>query len=233
MLSIFLFGACTVTNNMYLNDATPLIKSDYELYGGVGMGLTPRIDSVNDAGEVFSNSLRISYNLLMGAKVGVSNLFGVQLGVHLPEIVGGAGGTLRAQMSMFPTPAKSNLAFVVDLGGVIAKDTVEFIGLDIDTKAKTHGAINADFAIPISYQLSRQSRLIVTPRYSFNTFYLRKSFNSDRSKRMKVQYPALSLGLRVKRMQMEATVMNYRENYSFMTGVVFFIGKKQLPELEY
>lgn len=232
MLTIVLLSACTVTNNLYINDPVPLKKSDYELYGGIGMGLTPRIDSVSEIGEVFSHSLRTSYNLVMGGKVGVSNLVGLQLGIHLPEIVGGAGGTLRAQMSMFPNPAKSNLALVVDLGGVIAKDTFEIIGLDISTETKTRGAINADFSLPIGYQIGRNTRLIATPRYSFNTFYLRRSFTSDRSKRMKVQYPAFSFGLRAKKVQVEATVTKYKDSYSFMTGIVFFIGKNQLPQWE-
>ena len=101
ILSSLIMGSCTVSNNLYINDPVPLSKNDMEGYGGFGMGLQPRIDSVGEFGEVFSSGLQRSYNLVLGGRYGITHLFNVGASFHLPEILGGFGLTLRPQMSLF------------------------------------------------------------------------------------------------------------------------------------
>jgi hypothetical protein len=38
--------SCTVTNNLYVNNPTPLGKERGEIYAGIGTGVTPKVDSI-------------------------------------------------------------------------------------------------------------------------------------------------------------------------------------------
>ncbi len=220
-----LIESCAVTNNMYVNDPFPLPKTDFELYGGAGMGMKPKIDSVSSSGEVFSNEIRQTLNLVFGGRYGINNIWGIGLGFHLPEVVGGVGANLKTQLSMFPTPALTNLALVADIGFVFAEDSIRILGTEWKLDDKSRGSFNIDFSMPVGYRIGNNAKLILTPRYSFNTFYLRKSYDTERSKRIRVQYPALSLGYRYRQVQVETTLLKYRDMYKLMAGVVFFIGK--------
>jgi len=225
-------SSCTITNNMYVNDPFPLQKLDHEVFGGVGMGLKPKIDSISSAGEVFTSGFKCSYNLIFGARMGVTSLFDLGLAVHLPEIVGGAGATLRPQLSMYPYPAKFNLALAGDIGFVIADDNPTILGVDIEVDDPTRGAFVADFSLPIGYQTGKNTKLFITPRYSFNTFYLRRSFDDYKSKKFNARFPVLSLGIKHKQVQFETTALGYKEHYRFIAGIVVFLGKG-VPEMNY
>ena len=225
LFSIALFmGSCTVTNNMYVNDPFPLAKTNFEFYGGAGMGLKPKIDSIDQSGEVFSSGVGQTFNLVFGYRYGINNIWGIGLGLHLPEAVGGIGANLKTQLSLFPTPAPTNLALVADIGFVISEDSVRILGIDWRFDDKSRGAFNVDFSLPFGYRIGKNAKLIITPRYSFNTFYLRRNFTSNRSKKVNVQYPALSLGYRIRQVQFESTMLKYKDMYKFVAGVVFFFG---------
>ena len=224
ILLIILLGSCTVSNNLYVNDPIPLSKNDMEGYGGFGMGLQPKIDSVGEFGEVFSSGLQRSYNLVLGGRYGVTHLFNIGASMHLPEIVGGFGLTLRPQMSLFPNVTNFNMAIAADFGGTFSKDSITILGSSSYQDNETRGQINADFSLPIAQKFSKNTWLVITPRYSFNTFYLRREFEGEKSKKMRVEYPALSLGLRMNKVQVESTVVKFNENYKFMAGIVVFLG---------
>jgi hypothetical protein len=222
---LFASTSCTVTNNLYVNDPFPLQKSDYVFYGGAGMGLKPKIDSISTTGEVFSSGFKNSYSLVFGTRVGITSLFNLGLNVHLPEIVGGAGASLRPQLSMFPYPAKFNLALAGDIGFVVVDDNPTIFGVDIEIDDPTRGAFHADFSLPLGYQTGRNTKIFITPRYTLNTFYLRRNFESDRSKRFNAQIPVLSMGVRYKQVQFETTALKYKNHYKYMAGIVVFLGK--------
>jgi len=217
--------SCTVTNNMYVNDPVPVTKNQSEAYAGFGMGLQPRIDSVSDIGEVFSSSLQRSYILVAGGRGGITHRFTLGGSIHLPEVVGGFGLNLRPQLSLFPNVAPFNMAIAADIGGTFAKDSIRFLGSSEYQDNESRGAFTMDFSLPVSQRLVKETRLIITPRYSFNTFYLRREFEYERSKRFRVQYPALSVGLRANRVHLEGTVAKFNKEYKFMAGIVFFFSK--------
>lgn len=222
-VSVLLLVSCTVTNNLYVNDPSPLPKGKSELYGGIGMGLKPRIDSVSANGEVFSNDFRRSYSLLFGGRYGVNHFFTISGGIHLPEIVGGIGGNIRPQISLFPDVSPFNVALAGDLGFVFAKDSVTFLGTTTEQENLTKGAIHGDVSLPMSVSLSRNTRLVLTPRYSFNTFYFQRKYDMAKTKRNHVQYPALSLGLRTRDFLFESSLMSWSGNHYYVFGLVIFI----------
>jgi hypothetical protein len=233
IIILLLFSvSCTVTNNMYVNDPVPVTKNQVEAYGGFGMGLQPRIDSVSDIGEVFSSSLQRSYNLVFGGRGGITHRFTLGGNLHFPQIIGGIGINLRPQFSLFPNITPFNIAVAADIGGTFAKDSITILGSSDYQDNESKGVFTFDLSLPVSQRFGKETRLIITPRYSFNTFYLRQEFEYDRSKRFKVQYPALSVGLRANRVHMEGTVAKFEKDYKFMAGIVFFFGKDFIEGLE-
>ena len=225
VLLLFFSVSCTVTNNMYVNDPVPVSKNQVEAYGGFGMGLQPKIDSVSEFGEVFSSSLQRSYNLLIGGRGGITHRFTLGGSIHLPQIIGGFGINLRPQVSLFPNITPFNIALAADIGGTFTKDSITILGSSSYQDNESKGAFTFDFSLPISQRFGKETRLVITPRYSFNTFYLRREFEYDRSKRFRVHYPALSVGLRANRLHMEGTVAKFEKDYKIMAGIVFFFGK--------
>lgn len=222
-LTAAIVTSCTVTNNLYVNNPSPLPKGDAELYAGIGTGLQPKIDSISAIGEVFSNGLKGSYNLVVGTRIGVTNLMNLVLNFHFPEIVGGVGANIRPQVSLFPGVAGFNIALAADLGGTLAKDSIEILGSSIYVGDKVRGALNADFSVPASWKFGTNTTLILTPRYSFNTFYLRREFDMGKSKRMNAGFPAFTIGLRQKRFHLEATALNYKNHFKIMGGFVYVL----------
>lgn len=222
LVFLFLLGSCTITNNLYVNNSNPLPKNSYELYGGIGMGFTPRIDSVSDVGEVFSHRLYRSYNLVVGGRYGITDHFDISGSINFPQIIGGAGLTLRPQISLLPPESGFNIGLAADFGGVLSKDSLKILGSSTPLDNETRGSLNADFSLPLSVKLGNGYWLFVTPRYSFNTFYLRREFEMERSKRMNIEYPALTLGLKLKRVHLEATGYYMKNYYNALFGVVYF-----------
>lgn len=227
-----LFVSCIVSNNLYVNDPVPVSKRAAAGYVGVGMGLKPKIDSISYIGEVFSSGFQRSYNLVLGGRYGVTHLFNLGGAIHLPEIVGGFGASLRPQMSLLPNVTDFNIAIAADFGFVFTEDSVKILGSSSYWDNTTKGSINADFFLPIGQKLGKDVWLIVTPRYSFSTFYLRREFEVEKTKKMNVQYPALSLGLKMKKLQFETSVVHYNNKQKYMFGIVYLFGTKNITEIE-
>lgn len=221
IMNCFLLS-CTVTNNLYVNDPVPINKNTYSLYGGVGMGLAPTIDSVSNTGEVFSSDLFRTYNLSFGGKFGITNKFSLGGSIHLPRILGGVGLNIRPQLSLFHKDAIFNAALVGDFGAVIPKDSIKIFGSTSPLEIKTKGALNADFSLPVSFKLGDEIRLIITPRYSFNAMYLRKEFDSEKRKSRKISYPAISMGFKLKSVFLESSLIQWNNKQIWVFGIVYF-----------
>jgi hypothetical protein len=203
---------------LYVNDPVPVPRDSGIVYGGVGMGLKPRIDSVLVSGEVYSHGFHRSSLLLVGFRYGITDQFSVNVAAHFPEIASGFGLNVRPQYSLFSAESPFNIAPAFDAGFVLSDDESNW-GED---NPESKGAINADFSMPVSISFSPQSRIIFTPRYSFNTFYFRRSFTSDKSKRVHLRYPALSAGLRINKVHLESTVIRFESVYKVVFGIVYF-----------
>ena len=73
-LIIIGISSCAVTNNMYLNDATPYEKGDGIVSFGIGTGLMPDLDSVTDKGDIhYSNKFRMAPNFYLGLQGNIKN----------------------------------------------------------------------------------------------------------------------------------------------------------------
>lgn len=225
--SLFWVSSCTVTNSLYVNNAMPLPKGDSEIFGGLGMGLKPAVDSVSVSGEVFSSNFKRSYNLVFGGREGLTDHFSLGGSIHFPKILGGFGGHIRPQISLLPPKSDFNLALAVDLGGIISKDSLRLLGSASDLENDTRGAIFADFALPVTQKLFKDTWLILTPRYSYNAFYLREKWDQKKSKKRKLEYPALSIGLRHQRLHLEASVISYNHKQHLVFGLAFFISQQK------
>lgn len=217
----FLIVSCTVTNNLYINDPVPLEKHHYCFYGGIGMGLAPEIDEVADNGEVFCKNLKYDFNLSLGGKYGFTDHFNAGATIHFPKIIGGAGISLRPQFSLFHHNTIFNIAINADLGIVFPQDSIKFLGTSFPLETETKGAMNADLAIPFSFRLYNNTRLIVTPRYSYNSFALREEYDSEREKKKKVRYPALSLGIKINKIFLESSVIHWDNKQFYVFGLVY------------
>jgi hypothetical protein len=222
VFSAGLFSSCTVTNNLYVNNPVPLTKSDYEVYGGFGLGLKPKIDSITSSGEVYSHDFRTSYSLVTGGRYAFTDHFNLGGSIHLPEILGGFGVNIRPQISLMPRESKLNLALAADVGGVIFQDSISPFGIEIDIDPETRGAFNIDFSNPLGLKLGKETWLIFTPRYSFSWFYFRKAYEYDGSKKFSVKYPALSLGLRAKRIHLEFSAAKVNHKFRYLAGMAYF-----------
>jgi hypothetical protein len=217
-----LFSACTVTNNLYVNNPVPLTKGNYEVYGGLGLGLKPQIDSITNSGEVFSHDFRTSYYLVFGGRYAFTDQFNVSGSMHLPEILGGFGANIRPQISLMSRESKLNMALAADIGGVFFQDSISPFGIEIDIDPETRGAFNIDFSNPLGVKLGKETWLVFSPRYSFTWFYFRKAFDHNDSKNFLVRYPALSLGLRAKRIHLELSAAKVNNKNRYFAGLVYF-----------
>lgn len=222
ILAMALFSSCTVTNNLYVNNPFPLEKNTYEAYAGLGLGLEPKVDSVSAIGEVFSNDFTTSYSLVVGGRYGFAENFSVGGSLHLPQILGGIGLNLRPQYSLLSQETGFNLAIAADIGGVFSKDSITELGLDIELDPEVRGSFNTDFSIPVGARLSENLWVMVTPRYSFSWFYFREQFEGSDSKTVAAKYPALSLGLRAKKIHFELTGTRLKSKYRIFGGIVYF-----------
>lgn len=221
-----LLVSCTVSNNLYVNNPVPLTKLNFETYGGIGMGLKPKIDSVSIIGEVFSSSFSRTINLVAGGRYGITHVFNISGSIHLPQVAGGVGLSIRPQLSMFPNITNFNLGVAVDIGGVIATDSIRIAGIERYRDLETRGAYNVDFSLPMALKLAEQVWIIVTPRYSFNSSLVRKEYGSEKNNTMNAHFPVLSLGLRLRKYQLESTVIHFNNKQQYMFGIVYFFGFK-------
>jgi hypothetical protein len=228
-----LFTSCTVTNNLYVNDPVPVSKGKVELYGGLGSGFMPKIDSTSLNGDIrFSNNLSVAPNLCIGGRFGLGQQTDLRFAVHFPYIISGFGLKAGVQQSLFKPWTKFNVALGVDAGFVVAKDTLNLGNTAIALDPDTRGAINADFYLPVSYSFSNHSRIIITPRISANTMYIKKNTAEKKGlKKYKPFYPALSLGSRINRLYLEATALYVDNKILPAFGIIYFFDTDSDKEL--
>lgn len=214
------FSSCVVTNNLYVNDPTPLGWGDGEAYIGVATGMNPKIDSVtNNTNVNFSNRMKYAPVLSIGGQVGVGKRMNLKAGLHFPFIVGGLGARLGAQYSLFESDSPFNVALGVNFDGTGANDSIELFGSNVPTSQKANGALNADVFLPISYDFKSGStksdevlRLIITPRYSYNVLYIKKYTNEKSAKAYALFVPILSVGVRANRIYFESSAIYYNKS---------------------
>ncbi len=225
MLGTICLVSCTVTNNLYFANPNPMGKGNKLAYVGIGTGIQAKIDSVNpNNGNInFSNKISTAPVLSLGVQIGVSNQTDVRVAVHFPKLFGGAGIRGGVQHSFFDSNSTFNMALGMDLGGVFSKDSIKIFGSKTSVSKETNGALNADFFIPLSVKFKEDLLLILTPRYSFNTFYIRKNQNNSEETSFGISYPAVSLALRNKKYYFETTVLYYDEKVYPHFGIVRLI----------
>jgi len=165
--------------------------------------------------------LNRDFNLCLGGKYGFTDRFNVGASIHFPRIIGGLGFNAQPQISLFRKESFFNVALNTNLGFVLSTDSIKILGeLDVRTKA----ALNADIAMPISFRLGSNYRIIATPRYSFDLIYLRKEYYSDRDKKMKIKFPAISLGLKLNKVMLESTMIYWNSKQIYVFGIAYFFG---------
>ena len=211
--------SCTVTNNLYVNDPVPAGKGMYRAYIGGGTGLEPEIDSVTDEGDIFfSEKVQMAPIVAAGGDLGINDRLTLRCAVHLPYAFGGFGLRLGVQHSLYDTWYKFNGAVGADFSLVIAEDSI--------SDSSTKGSISGDFYMPFSYRFSENFEVYLTPRISLNNFYIKKNEKSMSSQGFPVNYPALSLAFRAKRVYMETTGIFFDNRIYPNFGIAFLFPLK-------
>lgn len=219
---IALLFSCTVSNNLYVNNPVPTGKGNIQVYAGGGTGQKPEIDSISDNGDIYSSGKISTVPILAGGgQYGINNQLDLRFALHLPYVVGGFGLRLGAQYSLFNAGRKFNAAIGSDLGFVIAKDSLRIFGTAEPMNPEVKGAINADFFMPLSVRVSPHFNVILTPRYSFNNFWIRKNEDMENSRSFSPSFPVLSLGLKIYNIYVEGTGIYYENTLYPNIGLVY------------
>ena len=214
--------SCAVTNNLYVNDPIPVARGEGNLYLGVGTGARAKIDSVDSSGNVsFANDLTLAPNLFFGGQVSLIDNLDLRFSVHLPYIIGGFGARLGPQYAFFSKDSRFNMAVGTDLGFVLAKDSLRIFGTNNALDVYASGAINADVFLTMGYQFNENSRIVITPRYSFNTLYIRQNTQQETTTKFKPQLPSVALGLYLNRIYIEASAFRFQDKYFPNVGLVY------------
>lgn len=222
VISIVILACCTVTNNMYVNNATPQKKGESEGYFGVGTGFQPKIDSTPyDSLIYYNDKIKQSLILYFGGQYGLTDNLNVRLAVHLPKIVGGLGIRLGLQYSLFESKAPFNIAFGVDAGYVFARDSIKLGSskFHFEDAKYANGAINGDFFIPLTIKPNDDLQIMLTPRYSINSMFVRSRLYSKKGKGHKISFPALTLGFKFKSFYFEASAAYYESKIYPLAGI--------------
>ena len=223
VLPLFL-GACTVTNNLYLNDAVPLEKEEGEFFLGVGSGLQPAIDEITEDGDVvFSDSLKAAPNLVLSLKGGLGKNFTLNFGVHLPYILSGFGMNFGTQYSFFPKESRINVAPGINFGFVISR--TELFNEPLKSVPPVSGAMNLDLYLPFSFVLKENYRLILTPRLSSNIMFIKKNVDFDDNRWFKPMFQIYSAGLRLNKIYIEASAIYFKQKLLPNAGIAFVFGE--------
>ena len=211
IIGLTFMESCTVTNNLYVANPNPMGKGNSEGYFGIGSGMKPKIDSVdNSSGKIyFSNKISAAPILSVGKQWGVSNQTDVRFALHLPYIIGGFGMRAGLQHSFMGSNSKVNFAIGFDLGGVSAKDSIKLFGSRSAVNIETNGGLNVDIFIPFCAKFKNDILITLTPRYSFNRIYIREVQSNKNTKNFDLGYPALSIGVRKNKFYFETTAIQY------------------------
>jgi hypothetical protein len=217
--------SCIATNNLYVNNPVPYGKDKAEFYVGVSTGVSARIDSViEETGEIhFSNRISGSPLLSAGVQGGISNQTDLRMAIHFPAVSGSIGFRLGVQHSFFDLHSRINMAIGTDLGYVFTSDSINILGSETEIEKTANSALNADLFLPIGYRINDHFSIVITPRYSLNTIYVRKNNSEHSSFPFKFKYPALSFGIRLKKVYIELTTLSFRHHVRPYLGVAWLI----------
>jgi hypothetical protein len=222
LLAMLSLSACTVTNSLYVNDPEPVQKGAERFYLGIGTGVRAKVDSVDNNGNIsFSNEITLAPNLFFGGQVAIKDNLNLRFAVHLPYIIGGFGARVGPQYTFFEPGSKFNMAVGTDLGFVLAKDSLEILGSTSALDIYANGAINADIFMPLAYKFSKNARIVITPRYSFNTLYIRLNTAEKESRKFSPQLASLAIGLYLNRIYLEASAFRFQGEYFPNVGLVY------------
>lgn len=226
-IGVIFISSCTVTNNLYVNDPVSVEKNKANFYIGIGTGTEAKIDSVTiDNNVVFSDKVGMAPNLCFGGQIGLLHNFDLRFSVHLPYIVGGFGFSVGPQYSFFNNHSKVNMAIGSDLGFVFAKDSLTLFGSTSALDIYSNGAMNADFFMPISFSFSEKSRIIITPRYSYNVINMRYNTGENDSYKFNLYVPSIAVGLKLNKLYLEASVFQFENKYYPNFGLVYILESK-------
>jgi hypothetical protein len=222
---LLLMFSCAVTNSLYVNDPVP---EGANLYVGIGTGVRAGIESVDQDGNInFSDDIDMAPNVYAGGQLNLVDKLDLRLAIHLPYLIGGFGLRAGPQYSFFRKESIFNMAFGTDLGFVVAKDSLKIFGTTSALDIYANGAINADIFLPISIRFKQHTRIIITPRYSFNTIFIRYNTNDPETFKFKPNLPSLALGLRMKRLYFEISAFRFQDEYFPNFGMVYIFDNKE------
>jgi len=224
---ILFLSSCVVTNNLYVNDPVPVQKGNGYFYLGIGTGVRAEIDSVSENGDIaFSNEVSMAPNLNFGGQFRLVDNLDLRIAAHLPYILGGFGARVGPQYAFIGRESKFNIAIGSDLGFVASKDSIKILGSTSALDIHVNGAINADFFLPFCYNFNENSRIIITPRYSFNTYYIRHNTGEKKSHKFNPDVLSLAIGLRLNKVYLEASAFRFQNEYFPNFGLIYvFKGK--------
>lgn len=209
-------------NNLYVNDPVSVEDDGANVYLGIGTGIRAEIDSVDQNGNIsFSDDIIMAYSLCIGAQFNLVDKLDLRVLAHLPYIVAGFGLRAGPQYSFFKKESKFNMAIGADFGFVLAKDSLKILGTTSELDIYANSAFNADFFIPFSYSFNKETRIIITPRYSFNTINIRHNTSESKSFKFEPEFPSLTLGLRIKSFYFEISAFRFQGEYMPNFGIVF------------
>lgn len=222
LVILYFLSSCTVTNNFYVNSAIPAKKGDPDVYVGISNGYKPKPDS----GE-FSRS----YIIAGGAQIAItkSEKTNVRAAVHVCELFTGIGARAGIQQSFFKRSSDFNIALGVDFGFATSKDSTKNIFNDSmhAVSNKINNTLNMDFFVPISFRLSENSQLTITPRYSYTKVRIRNNVSGPNQKSHNVYFPALSVGYRYKYLYFESSILQLQNKLVPFFGVGFITSGSQ------
>ncbi len=223
---VWFFPSCVVTNSLYVNDPTPLGKNNGFGYIGGGTGIKPKIDSITNNTTInFSNKIAAAPILSLGGQIGLGDHMNLKGAIHFPQIIGGIGLRAGTQYGFFEKKSKFNIALGIDLAGVWGRDSVKFFGIYFQTPHEVETAFNADFSLPVSYKIKENFSVILTSRYCFYSFDIRRELNNTMSRQFAFQVPVLSLGVRIHNFYIETTAIYYDNNFFPHFGVAYIFPK--------
>lgn len=226
---IIIFSSCAVKNNLYVYDPFPVEKGDFNFYAGIGSGIRASADVVDDNGDIiFNEHLDMAPNLAVGAQINLVHNLDLRLAMHFPYVIGGFGLRAGPQFSFFNRESRFNMALGTDLGFVVAKDSLNVLDSSIPLDITVNSIIYADFFLPIGYQLNENTKIVLTPRYSLNTYFIRYRTDSKDSYKFNPRVPSIALGLHHKKVYLEFSAFQYKDELYPNFGIVYLLGDKPI-----
>lgn len=217
-----LLQSCVVSNQLFYNQGHPTGKGKIHGYAGLGTGLTPKIDSINNRGKIFfSESMKTAPVAALGMQGGIGPKADFRTSLHLPYIFGGVGLKLGVQRSFFDSSSFFNMAPGVDLGFVFSKDSITFLKSTSAIDKTVNHSVNADFFIPLSFRINPTTYFILTPRYSITGFNIRHNQFGTHGYSYKLYMPILTAGLKTEKIYIEASALKYLEHYIPQFGIAY------------